>query len=127
MNDFVSLNYAIGIYAPVNDSFAGYAVPSIIPSILAVVPTPEILSAQSAALLAYHNQESQMPTLLSNVSNQIMYISGVQDNVIPITTQLKSVAMTPGAWLLQIPDGGHVSFLNPVVLQKIYFQVLKLI
>lgn len=107
MNDFISLNYAIGTY-PL-DGFAGYALPGIIPSVLAVVPTPEVLSAQSAAILAYHTLESDVAALLKNVSNQIMYVSGVQDNVIPITTQLSSVAMTPGAWLLQVPDGGHVS------------------
>jgi hypothetical protein len=43
-----------------------------------------------------------------------MYISGIQDNVIPITTQLKAVQLTPGSWLMQVPDGGHgLPFLAP--------------
>jgi hypothetical protein len=51
---------------------------------------------------------------LPTISNQIFFISGVQDNVIPITTQLQAVDLTLGAWLMQIPDGGHaLPFLQP--------------
>lgn len=51
-----------------------------------------------------------MPT----ISNQIFFVSGVQDDVIPITTQLKAVDLTLGSWLMQIPGGGHgLPFLEP--------------
>ena len=107
---FLFLLSAAGNY-PLDES-AGYAVPEIIPSNIAIIPTSEALTQQADVLMAYHSQQSDVAALLPDLSNQIMFISGVQDNVIPIITQLKAVQMTPGAWLLQIPAGGHVRFKN---------------
>ncbi|KAG7674962.1 hypothetical protein Ndes2526B_g07805 [Nannochloris sp. 'desiccata'] len=110
-NDYFSLTYAVG-FTPLDGT--GYAVPSIIPSYAAIIPSPTALTQQKRALLEYHTSVSEVEALLPTISNQIMFISGVQDNIIPIMTQIKAVELSPGAWLMQIPDGGHgLPFLEP--------------
>jgi pimeloyl-ACP methyl ester carboxylesterase len=116
-NDFFSLVYAVGLAVGIEGT--GYAVPDIIPSYLALIPTPEALTQQKNALLQYHSSVSQVEALLPTISNQIMFISGVQDNIIPIMTQLKAVELSPGAWLMQVPDGGHgLPFLEPATVAE---------
>jgi pimeloyl-ACP methyl ester carboxylesterase len=94
---------------------AGYAVPAVIPAAAALVPTAEAAAAQHAALLEFFDTPSDVESALSSVSNQILYITGVQDDVIPVATQIQAAAMTPGAWLVQVPEGGHaLPFLHPI-------------
>ncbi len=116
-NDFFSLIYAVGFASGIEGT--GYAVPDIIPRYLAIIPTPESLAEQKNALLEYHSNVSEVEALLPTISNQIMFISGIQDNIIPIITQLKAVELTPGAWLMQVPDGGHgLPFFEPTTIAE---------
>ena len=110
----MSLTYAVGLL-PL-DGFAGYGLPGgafpegIIPSPLALAASQQSLEAQKQALLDFHSQLSTVAATLPAVSTQIMFISGIQDDIIPILTQVQAADMTPGAWLIQVPDAGHVSF-----------------
>lgn len=109
VGDMNSLMYAVGVarFDQFNYTDAGYAVPSIIPSISAVLPTNEAMTQQLNALVNYYRAPNGLPALLNQTTNQILFISGVQDTVIPINTQVQAAHMAPGAWLIQIPDAGH--------------------
>lgn len=114
VGDMNSLAYAALLPAGAYPG-AGYAVPTIIPAAAALLPTAEAAAAQHAALMAYYAAPSAVEGALSSVSNQIMYITGVQDEIVPVGTQIQAAAMTPGAWMMQVPEGGHaVPFLHPV-------------
>lgn len=114
LRDYFSLSYAIGLL-PI-DNYSGYALPGfvfpegVISTPFALIPTQEALQQQSTALVQYHTQKSTVAPSLFDIDRQIMFMSGVQDNVIPITTQLESAKSSPGAWLIQIAGGGHVCY-----------------
>lgn len=119
VHDYVSLGYAVGLL-PL-DNYTGYALPGhalaagIIPSISALIPTPAALAQQTAAVLQYNSGQNGVKSSLSQTSHQILVIGGVQDNVIPSSTQSILVGLAPATWLQQIPAAGHgLPFLDPV-------------
>ena len=102
------MKYAVGLL-PLDDQ-AGYALPNIISTPEAIAPTEDAMKQQAAALLRFHSQPSKVYPLLPKVTNQIMYFTGSQDIFIPAMNQVIAAAATPGSWLVQLPDQGHVSF-----------------
>ena len=117
VHDFISLEYAVGLI-PL-DNYTGYALPGgvyptgIIPSLAALIPTASILQQQAEALLQYHSSQNVgLENSLYQVARQVLFVGGVQDNVIPSRTQLLAVSSTPGAWLLQETEAGHVRLIK---------------
>lgn len=113
VHDFISLEYAVRLL-PL-DNYTGYALPGgvfptgIIPSLAAMAPTPSILQQQTEALLQYHSSQNVgLQKSLYQIARQVLFVGGVQDNVIPSGTQLTAVGSSPGAWLLQATEAGHV-------------------
>ena len=107
-NTYFSMKYAVGLL-PLDDQ-AGYALPNIISTPEAIAPTEDAMKQQAAALLRFHSQPSKVYPLLPKVTNQIMYFTGSQEIFIPAMNQVIAAAATPGSWLVQLPDQGHVSF-----------------
>jgi hypothetical protein len=73
-----------------------------------LLPCPP--QTQAGAILSYMNDGPTPPsTLLPTLDRQFAFITGSQDAVVPATTSVLAARKAKGAWLIQIPEEGHVS------------------
>src|SRR5262249_21786473 len=65
----------------------------------------ELLNRQAAAIDAWHR--NGMTSKLRELRVPVLIATGTEDIVIPASNALKLVHTIPGAWLAQVPHGGH--------------------
>eukprot|EP00890_Picochlorum_soloecismus_P005197 jgi/Picsp_1/5679/NSC_03038-R1_alpha beta hydrolase fold protein len=113
LRSYFSLLHAAG-FMPLNSN-TGYAlVGSIMPSPLALVITNESMNLQRNLIENYFLDSSKSLDGLENISSQVLLVSGIDDQIIPVYTQTQLARQIPGVWLTQIPSAGHgVVFSSP--------------
>jgi TAP-like protein len=79
------------------------------PNLLEAIPTAKDLLAGISCWMA--TTWSGICDELTKVSNPILIITGTHDNNVPTANSLIIAGKIPGAWLVQIKDAGHASFI----------------
>src|SRR5262249_18346325 len=65
----------------------------------------ELLNRQVAAMDAWHR--NSLTSQLRAIRMPVLIAAGTNDVVIPASNALKLANAIPGAWLAQLPHGGH--------------------
>jgi len=67
----------------------------------------EVIELQYQAIANYFCDATANYDLLPLIRNSILFISGAQDKIIPMSSTVATMARVPGAWLNTIAEGGH--------------------
>jgi pimeloyl-ACP methyl ester carboxylesterase len=66
-------------------------------------PIPAVVSKQREAIARW----APDPKKLAGISEEVLLVSGVQDNVVPPAQALRLAEIIPGSWLARFRDAGH--------------------
>lgn len=121
-NSVASLQYAAGL---LQIEGAGYAIPSVIPSALALYKSQAAMDSQREAILDLFAGGDErcgtrigrlLPTCLRPSDAQlalaaarrpVAFLAGMEDAIVPALSSRTAAAMTQGAWLAQVEGAGH--------------------